>query len=136
MPAISVISIALIIGGVTCKASPILHGTDATLLMAVAIAVISHSVLGFLGGYCLGKLMRYPEAQCRTLCISIGVQNSGLGAVIAGTFIATPAAISATPAIALCVLPPAIACATQSIVGTALASWFAHRDALQECQPA
>jgi predicted Na+-dependent transporter len=39
---------------------------------------------GFFLGYVFARLLRYDTINCRTISIEVGMQNSGLGAALAG----------------------------------------------------
>jgi BASS family bile acid:Na+ symporter len=51
--------------------------------MLVFISVFLHNSIGLLGGYYSGFLYSLNEKQRRTLSIEVGMQNAGLGAVLA-----------------------------------------------------
>ncbi|HOW42419.1 MAG TPA: bile acid:sodium symporter family protein [Candidatus Omnitrophota bacterium] len=59
----------------------------------VFVAVISLNVLGLIFGYLAGKAFRFDLAQRRTLAINVGMQNAGMGAVLAIKHISAEAAI-------------------------------------------
>ena len=144
MPGISVICLALIVGGVIFTVMPRLSfdGSAATLaadasatmmsgwhLLLLTLAVVTcHNGLGYLLGYLLGSLFGFNVAKRRTISIEVGMQNAGMATVLAGNFFATPAAIAANPLAAITVVPCAISCAYHSISGTILATWFARND--------
>ena len=54
-----------------------------TLTGMVLVAVILLNVLGMLFGYGAGMLYRFDVRRRRTLSIEVGMQNAGLGAVLA-----------------------------------------------------
>ncbi len=76
------------------------------------VAVILHNGLGMLGGYAGSRLLRLPEADCRTIAIEVGMQNSGLGVALALKYL--------TP---LAALPGALFSIWHNIVGALLASY-------------
>ncbi|MBE6413248.1 MAG: bile acid:sodium symporter family protein [Verrucomicrobiaceae bacterium] len=112
MPSLSVVGLAMIVGGVTA-----LHGhLFFTSGIAIFCAIALHNTLGYCGGYVIGKLFGMNTAQKRTLSIEVGCQNAGLGTNLASThFQALPEAAVAS----------AVACVYHSISGTFLASIFA-----------
>ncbi len=111
MPSLSVVGLAMIVGGVTA-----LHGhLFFTSGIAIFCAIALHNTLGYCGGYAIGKLFGMSTAQKRTLSIEVGCQNAGLGTNLASThFQALPEAAVAS----------AVACVYHSISGTFLASIF------------
>ena len=111
MPSLSVIGLAMIVGGVTA-----LHGhLFFTSGIAIFCAIALHNALGYCGGYTIGKIFGMNVAQKRTLSIEVGCQNAGLGTNLASThFQALPEAAIAS----------AVACVYHSISGTFLASIF------------
>lgn len=56
-----------------------LEGVDVWLIAALLLV----NVLGYAAGYFGGRLMRLPEPMTRALTLVIGLQNAGLGTVIA-----------------------------------------------------
>jgi len=60
--------------------------------------------------------MRIPEMQCRTISIEVGMQNSGLGVVLATKHLTALAAV-----------PCAISSLMHSLIGSLIAAWFANR---------
>lgn len=55
-------------------------------LTTVFFLVALHNGIAFGIGYGFGKLSRLSEAECRSLCVETGIQNSGLGLIIIFTF--------------------------------------------------
>ncbi len=55
-------------------------------LSIVFLLVLVHNVGAFAVGYFTGKLVKIPEADCRSVAIETGIQNSGLGLIIIFTF--------------------------------------------------
>ena len=78
-PAISIISIALIISCVVGLNYETLQSFPAILI----IGVILHNTLGFISGYGISKLLRFPKEICKTIAFEVGMQNSGLGVSLA-----------------------------------------------------
>ena len=111
-PSVSILAIVLIIA---C----IMGLNKATLLAFPALvlaAVMMHNGLGLLLGYGGGKLFRMNEADCRTIAIEVGMQNSGLGVALAAKFF--------TP---LAALPSAIFSLWHNLSGITLARYWSKR---------
>ena len=107
MPGISVICLALIVGGVIYQVHPQLLANGWSLFMLTLTVVFLHNGLGYLLGYNVGRLFRFNVAKKRTISIEVGMQ-----------------AIAANPLAVLSVVPCAISCAYHSISGTILAGLF------------
>jgi BASS family bile acid:Na+ symporter len=110
-PLVSVIFIALICASIIgANAQTVL---DSALPLFTAVALLH--VGGFSLGYLMARLLKLPELSCRTISIEVGMQNSGLGAVLArATF----------PQLALAPVPSAISASFHSIIGSILAAWW------------
>lgn len=81
-------------------------------LQLLAAIVLLHAT-GFAVGYGFAKLLRYPTTTARTISIETGMQNSGLGVVLAQKhFAAEP----------LTAVPGAISALTHSVIGSGLAT--------------
>lgn len=129
MPAVSVIGLALIVGGVIVTVRPQLFANGLSLIFLVLAVVFLHNGLGYVLGYSVGRLFKFNTAKKRTIAIEVGVQNAGMATVLASAFFADPASVAEHPEAVLCVVPCAISCAYHSISGTVLAGIFAHFDA-------
>lgn len=111
MPSLSVICLALIVGGVTALCGKHFFTSGIAIFCAIAM----HNTIGYFGGYALAKICGMNFAQRKTLAIEVGCQNAGLGTNLASThFQALPEAAVAT----------AVACVYHSISGTVLADIF------------
>ncbi len=112
-PAAAVLMIVLIVAGVLGARK------DAVLESGLQLlgAVVSAHALGFSLGYLLGGLSGGFGRVARTTSIEVGMQNSGLGAVLAQAHFANP----------LTVIPSAISAITHCIIGSAVAAWWARR---------
>ena len=75
-------------------------------------AVLSLHVAGFALGYLGGRLVLGREISARTVAIEVGMQNSGLGVVLAQQNFASP----------LVAIPCAISAVFHSLVGSAAAA--------------
>lgn len=112
-PAISVILITLIV------ASIISQGKE-TILLAEPYLFLS-VILLHLGGFVLGGILTYflrrNSMEAKTISIEVGMQNSGLGAVLARTHFLDPATA----------IPSALSSLTHSLIGSFFASYFRSR---------
>ena len=132
MPSVSVVGLAVIVGGVVATVRPHLISNGAGLLFLMLAVVFCHNALGYLLGFGVGALFKFDRAKRRTIAIEVGVQNAGMATVLAATFFANPENLAADPLAALCVVPCAISCAYHSISGTVLAGLFVRADRLRE----
>ncbi len=76
---------------------------------------------GFGLGYLFAKLFGYDRIVCRTISIEVGMQNSGLGVVLArkhfpGTLAPVPCAVSSV---------------FHSVIGSLLAAWWRWKESEQ-----
>jgi bile acid:Na+ symporter, BASS family len=58
------------------------------------LALLALNVLGFLAGYAGGWLMRLPPPMRRALVLEVGMQNAGLGTVLATNFFGPETALA------------------------------------------
>ena len=116
LPLISVLSIIFIIGVIVAKS----HSQLIDLGFLLFVAVVLHNALGLLFGYMVPKLMHYDETICKTIAIEVGMQNSGLGVVLANKYFTAVAA-----------LPGALFSIWHNISGSILAGlWAREKDGL------
>lgn len=113
LPLVSVIVIALICASIigaragdVKEAAPRLVG-----------AVFTLHVLGFALGYWVARLTGWDKIVARTASIEVGMQNSGLGVVLARKHFADP----------LTALPCAISAVFHSVIGSVIAGWWRLR---------
>ena len=125
MPGVGVICLALIVGGVISTVHDDLVNRGMMLFLWTFAVVFCHNSLGYILGWCAGKIVGFSVAKKRTISIEVGMQNAGLATVLAGNFFA------AQP---LAVLPCAISCAWHSISGTILSGIYLRWDRLHERQ--
>ena len=114
MPLISVIAIVLIVGAVVAGSKDRI--IDSGLL--IFGVVVLHNGLGYLGGLLAARLFRLPLYDGKALAIEVGMQNSGLGATLAGLHFAS------APIVAV---PSAVFSFWHNVSGPILATWFASR---------
>ena len=77
-------------------------------------AVFGLHICGFGLGYVLPRLVSANVMSARTVSIEVGMQNSGLGVVLAGQNFANP----------LVAVPSAISSLFHSLIGSVLAGWW------------
>lgn len=114
-PPVAVLLITLIV------ASIIGAGGDIILAAAprLALAVGTLHALGFFLGYIFSRLLGDPKITARTISIEVGMQNSGLGVVLATQNFASPAVA----------IPSAMSSLFHSVIGSVLAVWWRRRPA-------
>lgn len=113
-PLLSVLVISLIVGSIVGQSSAAIFEHGLLLLGAV---ILLHSG-GFACGYGLARLFRCDRTAARTVSIEVGMQNSGLGAVLAKTrFAAEP----------LTAVPSALSSVCHSLIGSLLAGYWRLR---------
>ena len=135
MPAVSVIGLMLIVGGVVVTVRPQLLTNGFSLIFLVLAVVFCHNALGYVLGYSVGRLFKFNIAKKRTIAIEVGVQNAGMATVLAMAFFANPENVAANPKAVLCMVPCALSCAYHSISGTVLANIFAWLDKRGDSPP-
>jgi BASS family bile acid:Na+ symporter len=116
-PFVAVLTITLIV------ASVIGAGREQILEAGprLVLAVFALHAFGFLFGYLAGKLFLRRETAARTVSIEVGMQNSGLGVVLARGNFANP----------LVAIPSAISTVFHSLIGSLAAAWWS-RSALDD----
>jgi BASS family bile acid:Na+ symporter len=112
-PAAAVLMIVAIVAAILGSQKSAVLESGLSLVGAV---VVTHA-LGFFLGYVLAGLGAGFGSVARTTSIEVGMQNSGLGAVLAQAHFANP----------LTTIPSAISAITHCILGSALAAWWARR---------
>ena len=109
-----VLDISLIVGSIIGQNASAIFAHGGQLLLAVTLL---HSG-GFYLGYIVGRLFGFDLGVTRTISIEVGMQNSGLGAVLAKTrFAAEP----------LTAVPSALSSVCHSLLGSLLAAWWRRR---------
>ena len=78
-PLISVIAVAMIVACIVA----LFHAQLLTHWKVLLGAVCLFDTLGFVCGYGAACLLRLPEPLRRTVCIEVGMQNSGLAVTLA-----------------------------------------------------
>jgi bile acid:Na+ symporter, BASS family len=113
-PLLSVITITLICASIIGQSSEAVKASAVSLLLAVGLLHIG----GFALGYISARIFGYDELIARTVSIEVGMQNSGLGVVLARKHFADP----------LTAVPCAISSVFHSVIGSVLAGWWRLRD--------
>jgi BASS family bile acid:Na+ symporter len=113
-PLVSVILIALVCGSIIGQNAAAVRTSGVWLLAAVTTLHAGGFALGRLVGLVIG----YPPAVGRAIAIEVGMQNSGLGVVLAQRHF---------PADPLAAVPCAISSVVHSVLGSALAGWWRLR---------
>jgi BASS family bile acid:Na+ symporter len=112
-----VIAIALIVASIIGQSAAAIVESALGLLSAVFLL---HSA-GFLLGYVLAKLFGFDDRVARTTSIEVGMQNSGLGVVLARGHFSDP----------LTAVPCAISSVFHSVIGSVLAGVWRWRHEAQ-----
>lgn len=112
LPATAVFFIVMIV------ASIIGAGREAVLQHGMHLlgAVFTLHALGFLFGYLAARFLKAPEILARTISIEVGMQNSGLGVVLARKNFSDPSTA----------IPSAISSAMHSVIGSLCAAYWRH----------
>ncbi|MHC4146779.1 MAG: bile acid:sodium symporter family protein [Planctomycetota bacterium] len=99
-PAISVTFIIFICSHVIALNKDRLGQITGLVLMAVVIL----NIYGMLGGYGVGSILRMEARRRRTLSIEIGMQNAGLGTILALDHFGEEAAMPAVIFVFICII--------------------------------
>ncbi|MBN1844801.1 MAG: bile acid:sodium symporter family protein [Sedimentisphaerales bacterium] len=103
-PAVSVTFIVFICSVVIARNQGYLR--QVTLLVLLAVVILNLYGMGM--GYGLGRLFGMNQARRRTLGIEIGMQNAGLGTVLALEHIGEQAALPAALFVFICIITASI----------------------------
>lgn len=117
LPLVSVVVIALICASIIGGSADAIRGSAFRLLAAVC----SLHAGGFALGYVVAHATGYDSRIARTISIEVGMQNSGLGVVLARRHFADP----------LTAVPCAISSVFHSVIGSVLAGWWRWRSRAQ-----
>lgn len=113
-PVVSVLAIALVCGSIIGQNAEAVRSSGVRLLTAV---IALHGA-GFGVGYLFARAFGYDTSIARTISIEVGMQNSGLGVVLAQRHF---------PAEPLTAVPCAISSVVHSVIGSLLAGWWRFR---------
>jgi BASS family bile acid:Na+ symporter len=120
-PLVSVLGVALICASIVGQSSTAIRTSGGSLLLAI---VLLHAG-GFSLGYLVARLFGFSRTIARTVSIEVGMQNSGLGVVLARRHFADP----------LTAVPGAISAVCHSVLGSLAAGYWRLRPELPP-QPA
>ena len=109
-PFVAVITIVLIVASIIGAGMEQFMTAGFRLLLAV----FTLHVGGFSAGYVAGRFMFHKEITARTIAIEVGMQNSGLGVVLARQNFISP----------LVAIPCAISAVFHSLIGSLLAAFW------------
>lgn len=118
-PLVSVVVIALICASIIGQRVDEVKACAGGLLLAVFLLHVG----GFALGYGISRGLRLSERSARTVSIEVGMQNSGLGVVLANKHFINPAT-----GIALAAVPCAISAVMHSVIGSVCAGYWRWRD--------
>jgi len=122
-PLVSVLAIAMICASIIGQRADEVKESVGPLMLGVALLHVG----GFTLGYGLTRLMKLPIRSARTVAIEVGMQNSGLGVVLANKHFANP-----VTGIALAAVPCAISAVMHSVIGSVCAGYWRWKDGRSE----
>lgn len=114
-PLVSVIAIAMICASAVGDTRELILD----YFMQLCAAVGTLHIGGFALGYVLAKLLGYDARISRTISIEVGMQNSGLGVVLAREHFANP-----VTHVAIAAAPCALSSVAHSVIGSLLAVYW------------
>ncbi|MFW5444312.1 MAG: bile acid:sodium symporter family protein [Methylococcaceae bacterium] len=112
-PLLSSFSIVLIIAIIV----GLNHDNLKSLALPMLLAVCLHNLLGLIGGYVIPWLFKFDARTCRTVCIEVAMQNSGLSVALAVKYFSITAA-----------LPGALFSIWHNISGSLLAFYWSRKE--------
>jgi BASS family bile acid:Na+ symporter len=109
-PSVAVILITMIVASIIGQGKEIILGSG----MSLIFSIMTLHFLGFVLGYLISKFLLKNEAVSRTISVEVGMQNSGLGVVLAKENFANPAVA----------IPAAISSLVHSLYGSIFVALF------------
>lgn len=89
LPIVSMLCVVFIIGIIVAR-----NETNLSQLgLLLVVAVILHNILGLLSGYWFTRVFTAERQVAKTIAIEVGMQNSGLGIVLANQYFSAAAAL-------------------------------------------
>ncbi|MEM1059042.1 MAG: bile acid:sodium symporter family protein [Verrucomicrobiota bacterium] len=117
-PLVAVLAVAMIVGSIVgANKDEIIH-----LAPTLFVAVVTLHVVGFGLGYWIPLLLGLSGQNRRTISIEVGMQNSGLGVVLARSHFVDP----------LSAVPGALSAVAHSVIGSLLAVIWRLRPTKEE----
>ncbi|MEP7145282.1 MAG: bile acid:sodium symporter family protein [Ferruginibacter sp.] len=113
MPVISMVGIALVLLVITAAGRNNLLKVGGLLIVATFI----HNMAGYFLGYWSARLLKFPETDCRTIALEVGMQNAGLASALA----------KGMGKIATVGLASVIFGTMMNVTGSSLATWWHNR---------
>jgi len=113
LPVISMVGIALVLLVITAAGRDNLLKVGGLLIVATFI----HNMTGYFLGYWSARLFKFPEKDCRTIALEVGMQNAGLASALA----------KGMGKIATVGLASVIFGTMMNVTGSSLASWWHNR---------
>lgn len=89
LPWLSILGIGVVVFPSVAKASEKLVNVG----LIVFVAVVLHNLLGYVLGYFAARVLKMPQAACRTTAIEVATQSAGLASGMSAKFFAPEAAI-------------------------------------------
>lgn len=122
LPAFSMIGIAMVLVVI------IAAGRDSLLKIGglLIVATFIHNTAGYFLGYWSSRLLKFPEKDCRTIALEVGMQNAGLASALA----------RGMGKVATVGLASVIFGTMMNVTGSSLASWWHNRSPEDENEPA
>ena len=74
----------------------------------IALAMVGLNLMGYALAFAVATALRWPSVQRRTLVIEVGMQNAGLGSVLALAHLGEAAAVPSALYTALCVVTASV----------------------------
>ncbi len=112
-PPVAVVLIVLIVASIIGQGKTIILSSGLNLLAAI----MTLHFLGFMLGYGLSAIVLKNKSVSKTIAIEVGMQNAGLGAVLARENFINPATA----------IPSALSSLVHSIYGSIFVSLFKHK---------
>jgi len=110
MPVFSMMGIALVLLVITAAGRDNLLKVGSLLIVATFI----HNMTGYFLGYWSARVLKFPEKDCRTIALEVGMQNAGLASALA----------KALGKIATVGLASVIFGTMMNLTGSLLANWW------------
>jgi BASS family bile acid:Na+ symporter len=114
MPLFSMIGIGSVLVIITANGRDNLLKVGGLLMIATFI----HNMAGYFLGYWSARVLKFPERDCRTIALEVGMQNAGLASALAKSM----------GKVATTGLASVIFGTMMNVTGSSLASWWHNRN--------